>query len=73
MARHIHIFRTELSNEESLATLKETMSNHPEISRWHLDLEDKDKVLKVETDSLSEAHIISLAEKNQIVCEILPD
>lgn len=73
MARHIHIFRTELNTDESIAVLKETMNQHPDISRWHLDLEDVDKVLKVETVSLSEACIISLAGENQIFCEVLPD
>ncbi len=73
MPRHIHIFRTVLHNNESITSLTEAMSQHPGISRWHLDLEDIDNVLKVETDSLSEAHIISLVEERKITCEALPD
>lgn len=73
MSSHVHIFRTELHSNESIAQLKQVMSDHPEISRWHLDLEDIDNVLKVETDSLSEACIIALAMEKHIVCEVLPD
>ncbi|MCR9173565.1 MAG: hypothetical protein NXI10_13775 [bacterium] len=73
MPRHIHIFRTVAPNDDCISQLSEVMSEHPEISRWHLDLEDIDKVLKVETDSLSEASIISLARDSNIVCESLPD
>ncbi|MDB3906470.1 hypothetical protein N9355_03265 [Crocinitomicaceae bacterium] len=73
MTRYVHIFRTELHGADCISKLTEVMSSHPKITRWHLDLEDVDNVLKVETESLSEACIISLAKEKQIVCEVLPD
>lgn len=73
MIRQVHIFRTELHSDECISKLTEIMDGHPEISRWHLDLEDIDNVLKVETESLSEANILSLTEERKIICEVLPD
>ncbi|XOV68524.1 MAG: hypothetical protein ACFHU9_04970 [Fluviicola sp.] len=73
MARYIHIFRTILDNEASISRLQEVMNGHPEISRWHIDFDDVDNVLKVESNSLSEESIISLAKKENIECEALED
>jgi len=73
MAHQIHIFKTEWSSEDALSELSALLDNHPNVLRWHVDKEDIDKILKVETDSLTEKYIIELAQTNQIICEVLPD
>lgn len=73
MARFTHIFRTTYTSEAALHQLSATLNNNPEVFRWHLDVEDIDKVLKVETESLSEECIIALARSQKIHCEVLPD
>jgi hypothetical protein len=73
MPSYIHIFRTELSSQKGIDQLFSALDENPDISRWHLDLEDIDKVLKVETENLSEECIIALAREHSINCEALPD
>lgn len=69
----IHIFRTELNSQEGIDLLSLALDENPDISRWHLDLEDIDKVLKIETENLSEEYIIELARERSINCVVLPD
>ncbi len=44
------------------------------ISNWSIDLEDRDKVLRVETvGSLEEHDVINLVKERGFHCEALPD
>lgn len=73
MPRFIHIFKTEIKTEECLGELTLALNSNSNISRWFIDMNDIDKVLKVETESLSEKCIIALAQERKINCEALPD
>ena len=39
--------------------------------RWSIDLEDCDNVLRIETESLSEADVIQLLHKAGLECDVL--
>ncbi len=50
------------------------LDSHPFITRWTIDTEDIDKVLKVETKgNLSENNMINLLKSSGFDCEVLPD
>jgi len=57
----IHVFKTNIETRLDLATVKQPLNSNPNIIKWSIDLEDIDKVLRVESsENLSEKEIISL-------------
>lgn len=50
------------------------MNHHPMIYDWSIDLEDIDKVLRIEAEqTLVEKEVIDLIQDCGYVCEELPD
>lgn len=45
----IHILKTNINNKTAINTLKLLFNTHPDVIKWSVDLEDVDKVLRVET------------------------
>ena len=68
------ILKTGIQNREKLQEINSIFNNNPEITRWTIDLEDVDKVLKIEgKDELNENNIIQLIRSCGFYCELLPD
>ena len=68
------IFRTDIENKNNVKTLKPLFNDHSSIINWSIDLEDVDKVLKVEAiENLNEKDIANLVSLNGFSCESLPD
>ena len=54
--------------------MKPIFNNHPIISKWSIDTEDIDNVLRIEAeDNLDEDEVKKLVIENGFYCEDLPD
>lgn len=70
----LFILKTDIRTKRQLNTIKTVLQQSNEITRWSIDLEDIDRVLKVETEMDSqEAEMVELLRSKGINCEELPD
>jgi hypothetical protein len=68
------IFRTDIRTKKKVKSLKPLFNNHSTIANWYIDLEDKDKVLKIEAEgNLQENEVIDLVKEHGFSCEVLTD
>ena len=66
----VHIFKTNISTLRQLKMAELLLSRENRIERWNVDIEDCDKVLRVETDALNESQIVTLMRREEIYCEL---
>jgi len=70
----LFILKTDIQTEKQLDQLGPVFQQIDDITRWTIDMEDVDHVLKVETGVDSqEIEMIHLLRTNGINCEQLPD
>lgn len=70
----IHIFKTNIETKLAVNTLKLLFNSHPGIYSWSIDLEDVDKVLRVETNNtLYQEDIIEQVTARGFYCNELKD
>jgi hypothetical protein len=68
------IFRTDIESNNNVNEIKSLFNDQSNIINWSIDLEDIDKVLKVEAnESLNENDISKLIGLNGFSCEPLTD
>ncbi|WP_299115976.1 hypothetical protein [uncultured Winogradskyella sp.] len=68
----IHIFKTKIKTKIELKSIKALLNSNSSILNWSIDLEDVDKVLRVESQkNLSEKDIINLIKSGGFYCEEL--
>ncbi|MFY0714063.1 hypothetical protein J1D01_10330 [Seonamhaeicola sp. NFXS20] len=68
----IHILKTDINTKVAINTIKLLFKSHPGIIKWSVDLEDIDKVLRVETNqTLDKNDIIEQVSAKGIYCEEL--
>lgn len=68
------IFKTNIANDFKVRKVNSLFAYTPEILDWSVDMEDRDKVLRVEASDTSNEHdIIELVENCGLSCEALPD
>jgi len=68
------LFSTDITTEKKVALLKPLFSKTKTISRWSVDTEDIDNVLRIEAnESLDESDVINLLLDSGYNCEILAD
>jgi len=68
------IFKTNIGSQRKLNALKPVFNNHTTIKRWTVDMEDIDKVLRIEAvEPLDEHHVINLIHARGLHCEVLTD
>ncbi len=73
MAPHILIFKTNIQTDDHHQEISSVLDSHPLITNWHIDKEDVDKVLRIESPDNISHDIISTINKAGFVCEELPD
>ena len=74
MLMNLFIFKTDVATNAKVESLKGFLQDNPIIRKWSVDLEDVDKVLKIETTvDLKEKEIISQLASAGFNCETLPD
>lgn len=70
----LFILKTDIQTEKQLAQFRPVFQQIDDITRWTIDMEDVDHVLKVETGVDSqELELIHLLRTKGINCEQLPD
>jgi len=67
----IYIFKTSVLTENDIQSLKPYLDKLPQTF-WNFDLEDCDKILRVESlEEVSEEVIISVLQQRGFTCEVL--
>jgi len=54
----ILIFRTSISTRTDLKRLRELLSRYPQVEKWNVDLEDWEKILRIECNGLTTSELI---------------
>ncbi|UTW62776.1 hypothetical protein KFE98_01065 [bacterium SCSIO 12741] len=70
----ILIFKTDIESEPGVDRVSSLLNEHPIITRWSIDTDDVDNVLRIEAmRSLQEREVIELVAEHGFTCEELPD
>ena len=70
----VFIFRTNIKSKKKAKTIKPFLNGNSSITRWTVDYEDIDNVLRIEAkEYLDEDTIISQIKSYGYHCEILTD
>ena len=68
------ILKTNIKTKKKVKKMKPVFNEHPIISKWSIDTEDIDNVLRIEAkDNLLEEDVKKLVAENGFYCEALPD
>lgn len=68
------IFETDIKSKKKVKSLKPLLNQHRDIIHWSIDLEDIDKVLRIEaTSNLLEEEVIDLIKDNGFNIKALSD
>lgn len=68
----IHVFKTNIETEEDVNHIKKSLDSNHKISQWSVDLEDIDRVLRIEASkNLSENDIIDMIKSKGFYCRDL--
>ncbi len=71
MKGKILIFRTSVSKKSDLQQINRVFRAYPQISGWNVDLEDWEKVLRIECQGISAGQIITLLRDINIYARAL--
>ncbi|MEX0662372.1 MAG: hypothetical protein WEA58_02695 [Balneolaceae bacterium] len=66
------VFRTSLQNQKEVENISTVLDDLPGISDWYVDLEDWEKVLRIECKGLSADKIIKTLFIEGIIAEAMP-
>ena len=69
----ILVFKTTIRTLEDKQKLTPLLDHWEQISRWTVDCEDCDCVLRIEADGVSEQEIMELVRRAGFECEVLID
>lgn len=69
----ILVFKTNVSCDTSVEKLRPLLDNFLKNSKWNFDLEDCDKILRVEASKKISNLVIALLAENGFKCKELPD
>ncbi len=67
----ILIFKTNVSNKRKVSRVSTLLTSVPAIIQWNFDLEDRDKVLRIEANGLNTVFIESLLQNAGFDCSEL--
>lgn len=70
---NVHVFKTDISSGSLVDLIMPLFNSHPNITRWSVDIEDVDNVLRVISNKEIEQEIIKIVEGNGFICNPLPD
>lgn len=73
MMAHILIFKTNIGTDSAHNEVGSLLDAQSSIIDWHIDKEDIDKVLRIESTINNSNEIISTINKAGFICEELPD
>ena len=67
----LHIFKTNINSIEQIKKADLFLSTNAKVKKWNIDIEDCDKVLKIESSQLETVDIIGNLKSFNIYCEVL--
>lgn len=67
----IFVFKTSVKTNRQLQLLKTHINNTLPNAKWNFDLDDVDKILRIESDDNIASIIIALLQKHNYSCEEL--
>lgn len=67
----ILVFKTSLTNNSHIKKIGASLSQHPGINEWNVDLHDCDNILRVVADDISPAEIENIVFNAGHFCEEL--
>ncbi len=67
----ILVFKTNISNLDRIIDLDTTLSIHPNIIGWNVDLDDSDNILRIVSNNIAAAEVESLVLNAGYFCEEL--
>lgn len=71
---NILVFRTNINSSEQCMAIEPILNALPAISEWSVDLEDREKILRVVANTqLSELDIYLMLKRVGFTCEALAD
>lgn len=69
---YIHVFKTNVNSDKDVNTISMSLSSNPKIRDWSIDLEDVDKVLRIDArKNLTEKEIVADLTIKGFDCEVL--
>ena len=71
MKNEIFVFRTNIKNKKQASALKQLFKDREPVLAFNVDLNDHDKVLRVEASGINSQDIISEIEQLGFICEEL--
>jgi hypothetical protein len=71
--KHILVFRTNINTAGDLEGISMPVSQLPGIIRWNVNLEDPEKILRIESSTDISNQVIETIKSNGYSCEELPD
>ncbi len=72
-ANDILVFKTNIRFKNQINAVRRHIEEEPQIIKWNLDLQDIDKILRIESIDLQPAVIESIVQKAGYYCEELKD
>ena len=70
---HLFIYKTNIGGESDVREIATALDRHDHITRWTVDCEDVDKVLRIESTTDNPEAVIHTITKAGYLCEELPD
>ena len=67
------VFKTNILSDEDVEKIGRVLTSESNITRWNIDRDDIDKVLRIECDQLQPEAVIKLLRDAGFECEELPD
>ena len=67
------VFKTNILSDEDVEKIGRVLTSESNITRWNIDRDDIDKVLRIECDQLQPEAVIKLLIDAGFECEELPD
>jgi hypothetical protein len=69
----VEVFKTNVNNKSDACEMVEMLIEHFTGHKISFDLEDCDKILRVESDNVNSDGIISILQRRGFQCEVLED
>jgi len=67
------ILKTDIRSKKHVKVVAPLLNNHDDISKWNIDLNDVDKVLRIESNDIRLTEVVQLIQKAGFHCEELAD
>ena len=69
----ILVFKTNVRNKKHITEIANRLDQFSDINRWNFDLQDRDRILRIEADDLSPKLIENTLKEAGYFCEELGD